>query len=509
MNQLDEAMDTSRMRTRVWRRGIAILALALGVTLVVVADSGTIAKADSPDKHDVRHIGNPIVLPLTSVQLENDRRFRLTFGFRSDDGYIAHLYASAGNGGLPGANRNWAALLTAEEAADMSRRQELAELVGPNPLDASVSRLTPFGRFLKAHVADFGGQYFDQRADGAIVVLVTTDVHSYETQLAAILGARADHLRVVRVGHTYAELNAISQRVARDINWLVDHGVAVSSFGPDVVANAVVIRVPVVTDSITAAVTTRYVGAPVQVAAGPSFRTMGSSDTQAPPMMGGLLMWRCADNAFACSSATSCSAAFIINSGGSSPTYAILSAGHCGSGTWLQGSPYTLGDYTVGTTATAYFDSGGDAEVIPLTVQADGSHSPFVYISTTSCGFNCTSHNLRIISGYEQATNVGEVTCESRSNQQEQDEVCGSVTQSQQCVTEEPSNLLICHQIFADFPSMFGDSGGPFYQPQAGGYSTAQGVTSSSDLQTLTTYTQIVDALAAISNAGGGTWSIY
>ncbi len=142
--------------------GGPLLAVVVAAVLVGVSLSSRPARADPPDRRDVQHIGNPIVLPLTPGQLANDRRFRQTFGFRSDDAYIAALYDQVARGALPGASRTWAALLTADEAADMTRRQQLAEIVGPSPLGTDIARLTAFGRYLRSHIAEFGGEYFDQ-----------------------------------------------------------------------------------------------------------------------------------------------------------------------------------------------------------------------------------------------------------------------------------------------------------------------------------------------------------
>lgn len=483
------------------RGRIRFLAVVVAGVLVATSLWSTGARADPPDKRDVQHIGNPVVLPLTLAQQVNDRLFRQAFGFRSDDAYIKDLYDQVARGALPGASRNWAALLTAEEAADMTRRQQLGAIVGPSPLETDIARLTAFGRYLRSHIGEFSGEYFDQLADGAVVVLVKSSLNEHAAALARILGPLADHLRVVAAAHTYQELTTLTQRLADDSGWLRDHGVVLSAFGPDVPSNTVVAHVPADPKAVEFVLQSRYPGAPLRVIEGPPLRTTGANDTQAPPMMGGLEMWRC--DATGCLTAVACSSGFIVSNGSS---YAVIGAGHCGGGfNWLQGSPYTLGDYFVGATATSYFGALGDAEVIPLVVQQDASH--FVYLSTTSCGFLCTSHNLRVIAGSEASTSVGEVTCASRT--QEADEICGNVTAVDQCVTVLPSNTIVCHQVFGNVPTIQGDSGGPFYQPQLSGTSLAQGIICCGDLQTFTSYTQIAAAFAAISFAGGGSWSIY
>ena len=509
MNDFELKATTHRRfpNARSLLRAASRLAVLATAVLIVASVSNTAARADTPVKRDIWNIGNPLVLPITPAQLAEDRRFRQAAGFRSDDAYIAALYDQVARGALPGASRNWAALLTADEAANMTGRQQLAEIVGPAPLGADTARLTAFGRILSSHIDEFGGMYFDQLADGAVVVLVTARVGDYIAALAPTLGSHADHLRVFAVAHTYQELMTLTQRLAADSAWLKAQGVVLSSFGPDAVSNTVVASVPAATDAVKAVLQGRYPGAPLRVVEGPPVKRLGANDRQAPPMMGGLQIWNVS---------VVCSSGFIVNSGGSTPTYAVLSAGHCGgASSWLQGSTASGNAYLVGDTTTVAYNEGGDAEVIPLAVQTDASHSPFVYISTTtSCGVTwpiCTdSHNMRVISGFEAATTIGEVTCASRT--QEADEVCGFVKDVNRCLTSS-DNVTTCFQVFADLSGIHGDSGGPYYQPQVSGTSVAQGILSGSisgaNFTNWTSYTQITAAFAAISAQGGESWSIY
>src|SRR5690242_19710960 len=110
-------------RRHVVARGARRLALLVAAVLVVTSLWSSPARADPPDRRDVQQIDNPLVVPLTPAQEASDQLFRRTFGFQSDDAYIKGLYDRVARGALPGASRNWAALLTADEAADMSRRQ--------------------------------------------------------------------------------------------------------------------------------------------------------------------------------------------------------------------------------------------------------------------------------------------------------------------------------------------------------------------------------------------------
>ncbi len=391
------------------------VAIVLLISLFV--SSGQPASADPTQPRNVIHIGNPVDLPLTPTQEAQDERFRQAFGFNADPAYIASLYARQASGALTGSSRNWGALLTAEEAADMMSRQRLIELVGPGPVDVGAGQLTPFGAYLAAHVDDFAGEFFNQLADGTITVLVIRNIDAHRAALASALGpVAATQLQVVSAKYSYAELKRFAGQVSADVSWLRDHGVALSSFGPDVPTNSVALRVPTRTPAIQAILQARYPDRPWRLEAAPSPRTLGETAKEAPPMMGGLYI---EDGKFACASA------FVVSNGSMN---AVLTAGHCGAdGEWFQGD--FLFPYDVGSTTTSVFDVPGDVEVIPLQTQTDASH--YVYISTTSCGVLCTSHNLRVIQGYEADAMVGELTCLSLVN--EKTEQCGSVTAINQC----------------------------------------------------------------------------
>ena len=138
MNDFELKATTHRRfpNARSLLRAASRLAVLATAVLIVASVSNTAARADTPVKRDIWNIGNPLVLPITPAQLAEDRRFRQAAGFRSDDAYIAALYDQVARGALPGASRNWAALLTADEAANMTGRQQLAEIVGPAPLGA-------------------------------------------------------------------------------------------------------------------------------------------------------------------------------------------------------------------------------------------------------------------------------------------------------------------------------------------------------------------------------------
>lgn len=256
-----------------------LLVAILGVMLLS-AEPVLRASADPPQPRDIVNIGDPIDAPLTPAQEAADERFRQTFGFDSDPIYIASLYARVANGTLPGANRSWGALLTADEAAEMMTRQRLVEL----------TRLPAFHAYVAAYSSEFGGEYFDQAAGGAVTVLFTANIDAHRSALSSILGSAA-RLRVVQVAHTEDELDRFARRVSADLVWLRDHGVAVTSFGPEVPANTVAIRVQSVTPAVLAVLQARYPGKPWRAVTASPARLLGETATEAPPMMGALRIW--------------------------------------------------------------------------------------------------------------------------------------------------------------------------------------------------------------------------
>ncbi len=202
-----------------------------------------------------------------------------------------------------------------------------------------------------------------------------------------------------------------------------------------------------------------------------------------------------------------CTSGFMVTNvinGQPGGTNAVMSAGHCGADSpWNQGGTFGFFPYAVGSTQTSVFAMSGDVEIIPLQTQGDASH--FVYISTTSCGFLCTSHNLRVIGNIEGVTSAGEVLCHSLSN--EANEFCGMVTAANQCVFYRVENTQVCNQIFSNLTVTKGDSGSPAYQHQTDGTSMAQGIVSGILDAGGTNYTQISAAFDAISAVGGGKWA--
>lgn len=481
---------------RASRLRFAVLVALLA--LILSAETATRASADPPQPRDIINIGNPIGLPLTPAQEAQDIRFREAFGFNSDRTYIESLYQRAASGLLPGASRNWATLLTADEAAEMITRQGLKEIVGPTPAGVTGGQPTAFGAYVAAHASEFGGQYFDQSAGGAITVLFTENIDAHRLALSSILGAYKTRLRVVQALHTYDELRQFTAQVTSDVGWLKDHGVVLSSFGPDVATDTVALRVPAATPAVLAVLQGRYPNKPWRVEVAPLPSTLGENATEAPPMMGALGIYN---------NVVKCTSGFMVQNvinGSPGGTHAVIGAGHCfDDSPWHQGNGiFGLGDYFVGSTSIWQFGHYGDAEIIPLQTQTDASHN--VYISTTSCGFLCTSHNVRTMQNYEGVTSVGEVTCYSLSN--EGNEFCGSVTNTDQCVFYADPGIQVCNQVFTWLTASKGDSGGPAYQPQPNGTSLAQGILSGTLNSGGSNYTQIAAAFNMISAANGGTW---
>lgn len=135
-------------------------------------------------------------LELTASRLDNDVAFRRSLGFRADPGYVRSLYAARRSGQLASSDSTTGTLFTAQEAREWRDRE------------AALRAATPIQQ--KLHDTPdptYGGLWLDHQAGGLVTVAFTRDVERREIELRA-LTTRPDRLRMVRVEHSLAELDA-------------------------------------------------------------------------------------------------------------------------------------------------------------------------------------------------------------------------------------------------------------------------------------------------------------
>ncbi len=457
-----------------------------------VAALGPLAMAGS-SVHAAAATGEASAAAQTAVagtQVQSDVSFRKAFGLRSDPVYIESLYTRDQDGTLRDASREFGALLTSAEAARFAFGQAVERAALPPIFTTRGSSVaTPFSTYLRDHAANFGGEAIDH-AHGDVVTLTFTDQLAAHRAALLSLFPYPDHLRFLQGTYTASELRDFSARVVGDLAALNGAGAHVVSVGPDYATNSV--RVAVSSPAGEAAVRHTFGSLPLEFAITAASHPVGDRNQDAPPMMGGMGIWSC--NNDACLSATECTAGFIVTDGSS---FYMSTAGHCTlQNLAFEQGPTFASNYIVGVAGASRFDNGDDAAVVKLFVQSDKTNN--VYLSQQSCGFLCTQRNIRIIKGQENFPTQGESACMSGATSG--GEHCGTVTAIDQCVFYAEFNITLCSQEFVNWAASPGDSGSPWYMPQTSGTSIAQGIESGSNLSNQSNYTQIVTALSGLGN---------
>jgi len=441
-----------------------------------------------------------------SQQTVDDQRFREDMGFRSDLAYIDSLSvrADAGPREAAGLTTAWGAIMTRAEARDMALRQAIQDDVASPPLNADgrpARAPSAFSSYLASHRDEFAGDFIDQHADGAVTVLFTGHVAEHAAALAARFPF-AGHLLVRAARYTYAELLDGTSVIARQASALSRAGTPITEVGPDIRANMVRIGVAYDNPAVERRLRGLFGQLPIEIKVAQPSSPTGQQGTNAPPVRAGQSIYRSAGG----TNFVGCTSAFVVN--GPSGFY-VATAGHCGSSgsKWIQGPfiPCCSGSYVDGSMTASIFGDV-DVAVIHLLNQGDKSHD--ILLSFSSCGlFGLeTCNNIWLTQGQENFPTSGEVTCFSGSVSG--GEKCGNLIAIDQCVTYS-GGPTVCHQEFANFPDMHGDSGGPYYQPQSSGTSLALGIASGTNLTTQSNYTQITSALSGLANGGFGSYSVY
>lgn len=257
-----------------------------------------------------------------------------------------------------------------------------------------------------------------------------------------------DYVHVHAAARSYATLDALTTRVARDVPTLDAAGVYVTNAGPNEDRNVVLIGVRGLTPAKASLIQIRYGDAAVAVAGSESQATSRQADYQ--PWWGGDVLGN-DRNEGNCTLGP----AFIKSDGS---RYSVT-AGHC----FSLGSNLTNNYNYLGTVTSRYpYDGQLDAELMPV----DAGN----YIWRTDNGAAQQS-------GARNASR-NSMVCKSGIST---NEVCNvQVTQLNQMVQNEYGVFL--HQDFANKNALVvapGDSGGPVYMPNADGTVTIAGVTSS------------------------------
>ncbi len=433
------------------------------------------------------------------AQYADEYRLRGQLGLSNGAAFLTGLHDDLGPT-RRGLTTRYGITVTPAEAGDLDLRQQIAEAVQPDPLSSPNMAAKPghaFYDYLAQHQAELVGEWIDQLADGTVHVVFTGHVAQHQAALRALFPF-SGHLVVEGAAHAYAELSRGQSLLEQQAGTLRRDGADIVSFGPDVRSDSVVVALTSLDAHSEFLVQAAVPGIPVSFVQSPLRHLAGDLMQSAPPVRAGQNIYTSDGNFI-----YSCTSSFVVTDGS---TFYVSTAGHCGFGgaygggstsnLWIQG-PDGSGGYILGSTHGVNFGPSDDAEVLNLEVQSDKSAQ--IELDHTHCGFLGLSdcYNLRNVRNEENFPVGGEVTC--MSGARSGGEKCGTVTAIDQCVFYSAQNLTLCHQEFASYAAIPGDSGSAWYQPQSNGTSLAQGIESGSNGQT-SNYTQIVTAYSGLGN---------
>lgn len=236
---------------------------------------------------------------------------------------------------------------------------------------------------------------------------------------------------VVRlVKRTLAQMASITGQIDTDQSRLKTEGIVLSSWGPDITSNTVVVHLSNYSPANAALITARYgdavtVDASSQNASGSAGRTNDSA-----PWFGGDKIDQ---------GSGSCTSWFSASRAGSS---VVPTAGHCGAGAW------TNGGNSVGSVGVRQFSGNMDGELI------FASSSGYVWSDPTS--------TQRHVTGVSSTDTVGTLLCTDGATDREVCSVRISATgQSVSYDGQTITGLVSAFQTWSQAAFSAGDSGGP------------------------------------------------
>lgn len=199
--------------------GIAFLVLAVAGAGCEPSPSASTSTATAPPT------SVSSVPTLSAGEWAEARRFRKSFGLRSDDGWIASVARD------PDSDRiTYGVPLSADEIDELGRRIRDVEAIR--------DLVITYG---EEHPEDWGGAYIDQEAGGVLVAQFTANLEQHQLALLGKIWPKA-RLDIRQVRWTQMELEAAKERISDDEPWFATLPAVVTSLGLDDKGNRVVAR---------------------------------------------------------------------------------------------------------------------------------------------------------------------------------------------------------------------------------------------------------------------------
>ena len=427
MSRVLRTVVRKQYRTRT-AGSVALIVVASAVMLVFSSGSSAKAAADP-----------------TSDQASHAIQLRTELGLRSDAAFVQSIESN------PKANRSFGIAMTSEEVTSVQSKQD------------SVTKILPQLTSDLETTATFAGLYFDFPTD-VLTIQTTGDGAS----LNPILDKYADsgvRFRVQPVGNSEAELSALQAEITGSLDSWRSRGVQIVVVGVDVKANDVEVTVANLTDSERDALVQPY-GSRVSVAAGevPQAATCNSRTDCGSPMKGGLeiVSW-----------AAICTSGFVFRDIPYPGAWYVSTAGHCINDAGI-GANWTHHGSVFGTGSSSFYYSGSSADVGYTVLSAVASPgNQLMAIGPT---------DVRSITSWDLNSQqiVGVLVCRAGETS---GYGCGLINATDQ--DSYVSGTLIHHLWKVNFGSNLGDSGGPFFEEDAGYGSLVSTITGGTYYSTL------------------------
>jgi hypothetical protein len=415
------------------------VAVAAGLVLLLMGSTVGVGNAE-----DVDTAGEAVAaVPSTDWFVEDAKRFRREQGFSQDEGLIRSLLVATSEP----RDEEFGTPLTDAEAALMHRRADIqVELQG----------VRDYGQ---AHPAAWGGLWLTAPTGStlehaiAVNVGIVGDPAAHRKAIEALLPDGAD-LTIHQVKYTHQQLTDAHEPLRQDaFTWFPDRGIQLNSVDTNTIDNRLDVYVSTLSPTIDAAIKGRYGGDMVRVFTGGEMHPDACTRLDCgPPWKGGVKIVR----VHADGTENWCTLGFIVRksvSGGYA--YAAWTAGHCGTGTWRQGT--RSGDVIGKSTWKNGSPSYADVQLIPI---AAANRSNKIIDDTANCS-GCT---LRPFTGAAQqgfnGDDLGDTVC---NNGYATGHTCGVIRSTNVDNFEYPSGTILSNQRRATYVRAGGDSGGPVF----------------------------------------------
>ena len=428
----------------------------------------------------------------TPERIAQEVRYRTDLHLDANPSYVRSLYDRGDADRLLATNGSLGALFTDAEAAELKARDK-AVLDG----QAAVGRLG-------LPAATWAGQYLDHRT-GAYVVLVTENAPETERRLDADVPEPA-RLSVRGATVSYDALLAATDKLGAVRAALEKRGVALVTFGPDVVNNRLEIGatsdVAAARDAVRGVVDVPFVVVPA--APNEPRNNEKVNVLLAPPIRGGIDFRR----PVSATTIARCSTGFVgySPSGGSYLSnvteYYMVSAGHCGptSAQFTHATSYPLGP----TRFSSFSSPTTTADALTVRISTTDRSNQLVLQYNPSTGAQTIGNVVSVVSKNTGVDIVGGRVCHTGTTSTTATLLrCGSISSVDRTATYGANAAVgypgqtISRLRFANLHSEGGDSGASIVGAPGAGFQ-AEGILSGGPSNSLeiTYFSQIRDVMS-------------